>query len=1073
MNQRMLRCSFALLFILLGFVSTFAQQRVITGTITAQDTKEPIAGVTVSIKGLTVSTSTNEKGEFSIPVGGSETVLRFSSIGYTYQEVNVGERSSINVVMNKDQKQLDEVVVVGYATQKKAHLTGAIETIKASEIEDLPVSNLGAALAGRVLGLGVSGGNTRPGSAAQLTIRNPLSLSKDGGSTSPLFVIDGIIQVAPNGANDDTWFNNLDASEVENITILKDAAAAVYGSRGAYGVVLVTTKRGKAGSPKISYSGSYGWNDEAYRTKMLSAYEFGQYMNIMNGPNGEAAQPSQNRFFTPDELDRFKRINYDWLDPVWKSAYNTRHSLNVSGGVDKATFFANVSYYAQNGNLSTLDFKRWTYRAGGDVRIGNSVKAGLQVAGNSSSRVKTFNKIGGENDENDYRNLLLTPRYIPSYIDGLPVRIPGTDQLSQYHFYEIERLGNLAADKDRALNVNMYVEYEAPFLKGLKGRVNFGKNFGFNNGSQIGTQYRLYNFVGSGTNRHILDSGATLPATNASQLFSNGNRLYYSNNNSENYQLNFMANYARQFGKHSVSGLFSVEKSEASNYQQDVWRDQPIPSTNGQFNTAFGTIDGRTSGNESGSLGYIGRVNYAYDDKYLAEILFRSDASTRFAPENYWGNFYSTSLGYVISKEKWFNIPAIDFLKLRYSFGKLGADNTRPWQWRQRYTFQNNGGTFGGTSVGAMSPGMRMEVAPNRNATWSEEYKNNLGVDAKFFRSRMSVTMEGFYNKGRNMLIERTEAVPVTVGGSVASENYAAVDFFGYELGLGWNDKIGRDFRWSIDTRFSWYDNIAHKDNFSPTADRFPWVRGPGQSRDNGKWGYDYLGMFKTPEDVQAYIAKHGITQVFGTPASQLKPGMLYYRDVRGPAIQNPDGSWTFAGPDGIIDENDQIQLAKRVNNNYGFGVTLRASYKGVSLDAVIAGSWGGYAEVDGNARKKMNNDISRNFQSRPAIWNNIYDPELNPTGTMPNPHWEAISLSPTSDFWRVSSFRARVRNINLNYSLSRSVAQMLHVSSARVVLTALNPFNLANPYTYKDSEGPYDIFPTLRTYSVGVNVTF
>jgi TonB-linked SusC/RagA family outer membrane protein len=1040
----------------------------ITGKVT-NDKGEPLAGVTVQVKGLKSSTVTSIDGSFTIEVPNDAATLVFSYVGTERKEVSITGKTNFQIQLKTIDTSLSDVVVVGYATQKKAHLTGSVESIKTKDIEDLPVSNLGTALSGRVLGLSVSGGTTRPGSNANLTIRNPMSLAKDGGNTGPLFVIDGVIQVDATGAPDASLFNSLDASEVESVTVLKDAAAAIYGSRAANGVVLVQTKRGKVGAPKISYSGSYGLNDEAYRTKMMSAYDFAMYMNIMNGPYGANANPGVDAFFSADELAHFKNINYDWLAPAWKSAYNTRHAFNLSGGTDRATYFANVSFYKQNGNLSSLDYNRWTFRAGSDVNVANGLKTGLQVAGNFSDRVKTFNKIGGENDENDYRNLLLTPRYIPMYVDGMAVRLPGTDAFSQYHFYEIEQLDNLATTKDKTMTINLYAEYEAPFLKGLKARASYARNFGSSNGSQVGTTYKLYEFNRTGENQHIYDNGATVKSSNN---YKNGDRLYYSNSNSQLEQMNFNLSYARQFGLHSVSALASVERAESYSEQQDVWKEAPLQTTNGQFGSAFGLIDGRTSGSESGSLGYIGRANYAYADKYLAEFLFRTDASTKFSPENYWGRFYSASVGWVISKEDFFHVAGINYLKLRYSTGLLGNDQTRPWQWRQRYTYQNGKGAVFGGNTNA-STGMKMEASPNRNATWSDEFKNNIGIDARFLNSRLSATIEGFYNKGTNMLIERTENVPITVGGTVAAENWGAINFFGYELGLGWNDKIGKDFNYGIDARFTWYDNKVKQGNFSSTAHLYPWEKKPGESSDNGVWGYDYLGMFRSQADIDAYVKQYNISSViFGNTtvlAKDLKPGMLYYRDIRGQL--QPDG--TFGGPDGIIDANDQIQLAKKMDNHYGLGLNFKANYKGIGLDFVITGSFGGWSEIDGTSRKKLNNNIARNYQSRPAYWSDIFDADLNPSGKYPNPHWDEISLAPTSTFWQASSFRMRMRNVNLYYNIPKNVLNALKISNARINLTALNPINLYNPFDYKDSEGAYDIFPSLRTYSLGVNLTF
>jgi TonB-linked SusC/RagA family outer membrane protein len=1063
MNQQ-LKHATMMAVLLLSCAFVFAQQRMVSGAI-RDDNNQPLAGATVAVKGTDRATTTNDKGQFSILVSGNESVLKISSVGFVYEEITVGAKNVFNFTLNKDIKSLNEVVVVGYGTQKRVHLTGAVETMKASEVQDLPVSNLGTALAGRMLGLSVSGGTNRPGVPSTFEIRNPVSLAKDGGNTLPLIVIDGVLQTTADGKNDATMFNNLDASEVESISILKDASAAVYGVRGANGVILVTTKRGKNGPPTITYSGSYGINDEAYRTKMMDAYQFAQYINIMNGPYGaNATATDKDKFFSPDELQHFKSTNYDWLDQAWKPASNMRHTFNVNGGANKATYFASVSYYTQNGNLSTLDFNKWTFRGGADVNLANGLKTGLQVSGDFADRIKTFNKIGGENDENDYRNLLLTPRYIPEYVDNYPVRIPGSSSLSQYHYYEIQRLNNLSRTKDQLMNVNVYAEYEAPFLKGLKARAAYARNFSYTNGSQVGTTYKLYQFNNTGDNGHIYDSASTMKS---GSTFKNGDRLYYSNVNTQYQQFNFNASYDRQFGRHNISALVSAERAEAFSNEQDVWKEQPIATTNGQFGSAFGILDGRTMGSESGTLGYIARANYAYADKYLAELLFRTDASTKFSPENYWGRFYSLSAGWILSNEKFFKSNSVDFLKLRYSTGLLGNDDTRPWQWRQRFTYQGGKGlVLGGNS--AVTTGMKMEVSPNRNATWSDNFKNNLGVDARFLHNRLSLTAEGFYNHSTNMLLERTESVPVTVGGSIAAENWGAMNFFGYELELGWNDNVGKDFKYGIVARFGWSDNKVLQGNFPSVL--MPWDNQPGQSSDNGVWGYDYLGMFKTQQDVDAYVSKFNIKSAFGTVAANLKPGMLYYRDVRG---QYNMTTGTFDSPDGIIDNNDQVQLAKKASNHYGFSTVLRANYRGFGFDAVVTGSFGGWSEIDNAARTPMYNNISRNFQSRPVFWGDIYDPDLNPTGIYPNPNWASVSLSPTSIFWQVSGFRMAMRNATISYSLSKRVADALRISNARLILSAINPITFANPFDYKAPDGTYDTYPMLRTFSLGVNITF
>lgn len=1059
---------------LTGFAQNAAERTAITGKVVDKDGLGVI-GLNVFEKGTKHGVLTDIDGSYKIQVP-KGAVLEFSYIGMKSVEKTVGASTTINITMLDDTSTLNEVVVVGYASQKKAHLTGAVETVKMSEIRDLPVGDLGTAIAGRVLGVGVSGGSTRPGVKSNLTIRKPYSLAKDGGNLNPLYVIDGVLQIDAQGLNDSTLFDNLDSSEVESISFLKDAAAAIYGARSAQGVVLVTTKRGTKGAPKFSYSGSYGANDKTYQTKVLNAYEFGQYVNIMNGKNGLAQTANDKQyFFSPDELDYFKTLKNTYLDDEWSSSYNMRHNLNVSGGDDKATYFAGVSYYEQNGNLSTLDYNKWNFRAGADVNLSSNWKAGLQLSGFNSDQTKTFNKIGGEKDENDYNNLLLHVPYIPNYVNGLPIELPGNNDANQrYHYGEIKRLNNLAETTANTMTFNLYTEYKVPFVKGLTARGAYSRNMGSSRGSQYGSGYNLYQVKGLGGNEHIFNDDIDITsALLKPKYYTNGDRLYFSNTTNFSEQYNLTASYSRDFGKHSVSGLFSIERSESASSQEDVWKAGVLEGSNGQFNTASGAIDGRTFKNEAGSLSYVGRLNYAYNDKYLAEFLYRTDASTKFSPANYWGNFYSLSAGWIISKEDFFKSSVVDFLKLRYSVGLLGKDDTKAWQWRQRYTFQGyKGGVFGGDKDN--TNGFKMETTPNPNATWSDELKMNFGIDSKFLNNRLSFSAESYYNIGTNLLLNRTANLPFTIGGTVAAENYGSVDSYGYELSLGWNDNIGEDFKYGVDLRFGWSDDKVIKNNFNDADILFPWNPQPGKSSDNGVWGYDYLGMFKTQADVDAYVSKYNITEVKDTngkrlyTASQLKPGMLYYRDVR---------SWdpvtkTFGAPDGIIDQYDQVQLAKKASSHAGIGSTLRFAYKGFSFNAVVNASIGGWSDIDSGARKELKTKIPQIVNNTVSIWNDIYDIDVNPNGKMPNPAF-GDSNSIQSTFWEVNAFRIQCRNISLGYALPDNVLKALNMNSCKFNLVALNPFNLYNPYSFQEANGSFMNYPTLRTISLGVNVGF
>jgi TonB-linked SusC/RagA family outer membrane protein len=1043
----------------------------------------PIPGVTVVVKGSTAGTLTDSDGRFSLDLPQAKGTIVFSFIGLQTVELPFNGSGSFNIVLKSTSVDLEEVVAVGYGTQKMKNVTGAIATVNPREITDLPVGNLGAALQGTVNGLSVSGGMTRPGLGASLTIRSPYTLSKNGGTTSPIYVIDDFIA-------DETSFNNLDPNEIESISVLKDAAAAIYGARSSQGAILIKTKRGKEGKPKVSISSQFGYNDEVQRAEMLSAYEYGVFYNRYKGISGQNVTSSPvTSFFQADELETMKGLNYDWLDDAWQASTSTKQNVSLSGGSNNATYYAGVSYFTQNGNLSTLDYERWNYRAGADIKVADHFKVSLQISGDYSDRKQTFNKIGGEVDDNDYLSLLTTPGYLPAYVNGLPILRYGpqnkrTDNdIIYYNYFEVERLANIKHNKPTDMRINTVAEYDfgwSKILQGLKFKLAYSKGISTNLYKQLGSAYTGYYFTArSGTGNHLYEGDIT--ASKAAFSVKNGNRLLRDGDRADSYQLNFNSMYERQFGKHNVSALFSVEKSESEYEKVRYYKDDPLSFTNGQSNTATGTADGETTRTESGLLSYIGRFNYSYADKYLFEFLFRSDASTKFAPENYWGSFPSFSAGWVISEEGFFkdNVNWMDYLKLRASVGFLGKDNTAAWLWRQRYTYQTNKGSVFGTNTSAnVGWGLKMEASPNPNATWDDNTKYNVGIDSKFLDSRMSVNIDGFFDRNTNLLTQRDALIPVTIGGALAAENFDAIDAYGIEISLGWKDEIGDDFSYFVRLNTGLNDAKYRKKDWPAIFDYNDVY--PDGPVDMGKWGYDYLGMFRSQADIDAYVQQYGITNVFGTAVAQLKPGMLYYRDVRGNL--NADG--TYAGPDGIIDDKDQIRLSKKTGNPYGFTLNFGGEWKGLSLNALVGASWGGFSEVPSSSRYVSANQAD--YMNVPKFWNDMFTlPTLDGTGAeiagtgnvsaaYPNMYWSAFN-NVTSDFWQISSFRMTLRTMTLGYSLPKTLVNRVGIDGCRFTLTGMNLFSFYNPLPGKfmDVNSNYGAYPTLRSLSLGLNLSF
>ena len=651
--------------------TVFAQERVVKGQV-VDETGEPVMGATVVVEGSTSNgVITDIDGNYTITISGKKNLV-ISFIGYTTQVIS--DLSQKKIVLKEDAQQLDEVVVVGYGVQKKAHLTGAIATVTMDDIQDLSDSGLASSLSGMVNGMSVSGGQSRPGENAKIYIRDTNSFGEVGSTAQePLYVIDGYIypdDIKVGNTRENLGaqaFNNLDPSVIESISVLKDAAAAVYGARAANGVILVTTKKGKAGAPQISYSGSFGFTDELSRPKMLSAYDYGRLYNTWAA--GDPANTSLNLktdLYQADELEAMKGLNFDLLDKYWKTGFTQKHSVNISGGSEKANYFAGVSYFDQDGNLGDLEYNRWNYRAGVDVKISKWVKANLTVSGDYGKKNKPNVKVGGSSDEKDYNLLLTRPTYIPETVNGLSISALGITNSVQnddqtYSFSVLQNNGDYNRSMNSNMTVNGSLSLDMGFVKVLKGlelKFNYGKSISTDKNNQYGSSYSIYRMVnrtGSGNHLYTPVDGQDYNDFLAEDNFilstiANGSPSYLqrSTTRSDSYQMNFTMNYSRSFGEHTVGGLFSIERSEAESEYLMGKVNEPYEFTTGQSNSATGDKNTVFSRSESGSLSYIGRVNYAYQDKYLAEVLFRSDSSTKFAPENYWGFFPSLKSATII-----------------------------------------------------------------------------------------------------------------------------------------------------------------------------------------------------------------------------------------------------------------------------------------------------------------------------------------------------------------------------------------------------------------------------------------
>ena len=1081
----------------------------IKGTV-VDENGDPVIGATIHVPGTRQATVTDLDGNYSIsaPKG---TTLTVTYVGYKQISTKGGR-----IMLKEGDTDLDEVVVVGYGTQKRAHLTGSVESIPVDEIQDISSGNLASTLSGLVNGLSVSGGESQPGEAARITIRTANTLG-DIGSTvqQPLFVIDGYIY--PNDVKVGNVqqnlgaeaFNNLDPAEIESISVLKDASAAVYGARAANGVILVTTKKGKMGKPVISYSGQYGWTDAVATPKMLSAYNYGRLYNEIAARDPlNTTLDHTTGLFQADELEAMKGMNNDLLDKYWKTGFTQKHSVNISGASDRVNYFAGIGYFDQDGNLGRLDYNRWNYRAGVDVKISKWLGAGVTISGDYGKRNTGNVKVGGSSDQKQYNLLLTRPYYLPEYIgenDEYPILNYGptnseANQNQRYNYDLLINDGDYSKSMTSNLNIGANINYDfgwSKALKGLKVSFQYSKSINTNKGNEYGSNFTIYNMqkrYGSGSHLYSpLDGSDDYSLWDLTNLvahkYDNGNYLARTDVRTDNYQMNFTVNYARDFGLHNVQALFSIEKSEAESEYQRSSVTNPYEFTTGQSNSADGTQTGIFTRSESGSLSYIGRVNYSYAGRYLFEFLMRADASQKFSPENRWGYFPATSIGWIASEEKWFKkaMPWWNFLKLRASFGLTGRDNTTAWQWMQVYAQDKNRGVLFGDYT--KDTGNRITInknnsAVNRDITWDKSYKFNFGIDNRFLNNRLSVGLDFYREWNRDMLINILQVVPSTVGTQSAASNNGEIDNWGWELSLGWRDKIGKDFKYNIGINTGYSDNKVLRMDFDQNF-YYRQIQRNGRT-DIGTWGMQCIGMFRSFQDIDEYFTKYHITSYMGMSKDQVRPGMLIYKDVRGSQHTDANGKIYYDGPDGIVDrDNDQVQLGHR-GNIYGFTLNAGGSWKGLSFQLQFGAHWGGYTTVPAQALTAS----AIEYTNMPSFWNpdnvfvyqNVYDGQgnliqaANRNACLPNPGYSINIVA--SSFWRISAAQVTLNRLTLAYSLPKAWLKALGIGiqNVRLNLTGQNLINFYNPYPdnfYSPYAGTYGNYPNLRKWTLGVNVSF
>lgn len=1040
--------TFLIIFLLSGSIA-FAQNAV--RGIVSDKTGSPLPGVTVKVKGTQNGTQTDANGHYSINAAGDATLV-FSYIGYVTQEVPVNGRTSLNVVISDAATGLNEVVVIGYGTQKKATVTGAISSVSAEDLKDQQITRLDDALQGRAAGVIVSQSSGAPGSAPKILVRGANSFLKngtDGSSQDPLYVIDGTIW-------DNGGYDAIDPNDIESIQVLKDASAAIYGSRSSNGVILVTTKKGKLGAPKLTYDFYYGTQNVAKKLQLANASQYAMLRNEALTNDGGAPK------FSNTDLG----VGTNWQDEIFGSAPIMDNHLQLSGATETANYFVSLGYLDQKGIVTPQysDYKRMNFRV------------------NTSFQPKKYIKIG-ENFEYTYTRS--TTNFNTNSVFGGPLSdainldpltpVVVTDPTSQPD--PTVYTGAATAPylirnaQGYPYGVSYYVSQE--IVNPIAAEALQNGNYGWS-----------HNLFGDAFAEIDPIKGLSIKTEIAAKQAFYGNEsftpLYYLNtstkNTAQNNQFRQMnsnlewnwdntISYTRSIQKHNFTILLgeSAEK-ESHSLVQDQNFGEPIfnyTQASFDFNLPQGQRYGYASDDQPQThASLFGRLTYDYDQKYLLQVIVRRDGSSKFGSDNVYGTFPSISAGWVATKEDWFpKNTFVDYLKVRASYGVMGNEKNLGYFQYSPIVGVVGSAVFGAPGSQALVSGYAPNALPNPALRWEQDKQTDIAIDATLFHD-FTLTLD-YYNKQTDgLLLNVTPPGYAGVSGS-AYQNAGGITNKGVEVQLGWNKKVG-DFSLNLNGNIAYNKNKVTSLGNQGTIYLGKWQSGnPSQMQEIAVgqpigefYGYKVLGIFQSQSEIDSYVDANGAKIQAGAKPGDFKyaastPGALGPSDRQ--ALGSPIPSWTYG---------------------YNFAV----AYKQFDLSIFGQGVWGNkifqeYRRLD---IAPANYPIAALNAWTPTNTNTSY-PRL--TDADPNKNW-----STPSSFFLQSGAYMRIKSIQLGYNFPKSILNTIDISKLRVYVSGDNLFTITkyngfDPEVQGGDSNYYGVdqgvYPLARTFRVGVDVTF
>lgn len=1033
--------------------SNSQQQKSVSGKVT-DSSGEGLPGVSVVLKGTTTGSITDTNGNYSLSNIPENAIVQFSFVGMKSQEITVGSKSNINVMLEEETVGIEEVVAIGYGTQKRATLTGSIESVSAKELTSRPAANSTELLQGEIAGLVTRQSSGLPGSdGTTLNIR---------GFGDPLVLVDGI----------PSQLAQVDPNDIESISVLKDASASVYGARAGNGVILVTTKRGNNKKSQISYNGSTSMANPTFRADMVNAKQWAEMVNG-TGLNPDHFSP-KNVHYDPESnsltnlLDGSEYLGYDWAKAIYRNwAPQQQHNLSANGGNDKIRYYVSAGITDQKSNFKSGDynFSRYNIRSNIDANITDDLIVSLDF----SYRISTIDKANFDVDEMFNATNHAKPVY-PYIIEADPSRAAYSGDSRPAYSEIFKENSGFVKNQENAVYGSLALQYSFPMIKGLKAKAMINYEDIFSWDKKASKRHNIWQYD------PIAASEGKDPWLISGIAGNNQNISVYSDRSNE-YMPTFSLEYEKHLNNHHIKGLVLSETRQYKWTSLLGSRINLLSFEAPYLNYASEEGKDNSEGTrQSARSSVVGRLNYDYSGKYLFEFAIRADASAEYPPKGRWGYFPSISAGWRISEEPFIKdkTKAIDNLKLRASYGILGNDAVSSFDYLTGYEITGDYYVFGTSSA----PVISSAGLPNPDITWETMKISNIGLDGTFWGGKLGFAIDAFYRLRENILTNPITQVPNTFGASLPKTNLNKRDNRGFEITLTHKGKL-RDITYNISPMFSWTrgkyvklneDVLPVTEDMDDATKEFNMLwnnRYVNEGQwDDRQWGYVSNGFFMNQNEIDEYPINQDQAE-----NQTIKVGDIKYIDLNG---------------DNFIDWRDQKVIGKSGLPKIMYSMDMGARYKGWGLRMLWQGA-SAYTVTFGQAAAAgFSNEtvpLELHYQNRAIVGIDNEGKEFitNPDNFKLPPATQSgntANNSKNSDFWTFDARFLRLKSLNISYSLPQKLLSRTLINQCELYMSGSNLLTFSNLGVWKNSFDPEIVnqlnrsYPPVKTLTFGLKLT-